>query len=95
MPHDDSGLADERTRLAWDRTALSYLGIGILLVRAGLEHRSLAGWLGATVALLAAIALMRGPRAYGAGPRTPGLTGPRACVTASVMIAALATVGVL
>lgn len=59
----DSGLQLERTALAWDRTALTFLANGLLIVRLGGEATWLRG-VGFVVVGLAGVPLVLGRRRY-------------------------------
>jgi uncharacterized membrane protein YidH (DUF202 family) len=53
----DPGAARQRTRLAWQRTSISFLALGGLLLRLGLSHRSAIEAAAAGTALLTGAAL--------------------------------------
>jgi uncharacterized membrane protein YidH (DUF202 family) len=48
----ERGAAAERTRLAWQRTSISFLALAVLLLRLGLDHRSPVELAAAAIALL-------------------------------------------
>ena len=56
-PTGDTGLAADRTTLAWTRTALVAAALGALLLRTGLIHRWPLSLAAATVALMNAAAI--------------------------------------
>ncbi|HEY2273614.1 MAG TPA: DUF202 domain-containing protein [Jatrophihabitantaceae bacterium] len=47
------GESEERTAIAWGRTALAAAGLGVLLLRLALDRDSIAEFVGAALALLA------------------------------------------
>lgn len=98
----DGGLQHERTALAWDRTGLSLLVVGALLLRSGgppygdVVH--LPGYVGLSVG---AILLWAGGRRYrrrevslreGASPVRPGLVVLAAVAALTMGIASLSVV---
>lgn len=94
----DEGLAAERTALAWQRTALSFVALAALLGRAGVLHGSPAGWAGAAICLLAALGLtLGGRRAYerGAVEGAAARALPHAAVAACGVAGALAALAVV
>ena len=42
-PRDDAGLQPERTTLAWQRTAISFLAASLLFLRWGAQHGPVVG----------------------------------------------------
>jgi uncharacterized membrane protein YidH (DUF202 family) len=59
------GQSEERTAIAWGRTALAAAGLGVLLLRLGLDRDSPAEFVGAVLALLAGAGLAwRGRASY-------------------------------
>ncbi len=79
-PTGDTGLAADRTTLAWTRTALVAAALGALLLRTGLMYRWPLSLAAATVALLdAAVIAVIGHRRTSsvAARRIPGSTVAR------------------
>jgi hypothetical protein len=88
------GQSAERTAIGWGRTALAAAGLGVLLLRLGLERSSVLEIISAIIALLAATGCAwRGRAAY--RNSTVPLTLLRALTCAIAAVGVLATLGAL
>jgi uncharacterized membrane protein YidH (DUF202 family) len=82
------GQSRERTAIAWGRTALGTAGLGVLLLRLGVEHSSALEVCSAVVALVAAAGFAwRGRVSY--------QRASNSLVVLRVLTAAIVTAGVL
>jgi uncharacterized membrane protein YidH (DUF202 family) len=88
------GLAQERTAIAWGRTGLGAAGLGVVLLRLGIERTSPVEIAGGIVALFLSSALaVRGRIAYRSPEKDSSLIAHRGMTLALVTIGVLALVG--
>jgi uncharacterized membrane protein YidH (DUF202 family) len=89
------GLAEERTAIAWGRTALGAAGLGVVVLRLGIERGSVTEMIAGIVALFLSAGLAaRGRIAYRDPGRTPVLAH-RLVTIALVTVGVLAVIGAL
>jgi uncharacterized membrane protein YidH (DUF202 family) len=90
------GLAEERTAIAWGRTALGAAGLGVIVLRLGIERGSVTEMISGIVALLLSAGLAaRGRIAYRDPVNDNSVLAHGLVALSLVVIGVLAIVGAL